>query len=120
MQSDVKHTYIKAVVAYARAWLSIAPCVATRTCGSSDSQRLERAQQAFGSPLDARVRDAMTHVHAKGIFGPADFPKDTVGWLRTCSGRRDQFGRAIPGRSARLEARLGSDAGPAPRQDCGN
>jgi hypothetical protein len=70
--------YIKAVNDYARAWIGIAPCVGTQTCGSSDSSLIERAQHAFGTPLDLRVRDAMAALHAKGIFGPADFPKDTV------------------------------------------
>ena len=116
----VKHYYIKAVVAYARAWLSIAPCVATRSCGSSDSQRLERARQAFGSPLDARVRDAMTHVHAKGIFGPADFPRDTVRLVADLAAD-GAINSAEDTRAFRqVEARLDPDAGPAPRQDCGN
>jgi hypothetical protein len=70
--------YVKAVTDYARAWISIAPCLGTRTCGGSDSPLIERAAHAFGSPLDVRVRDAMAAVHAKGIFGPADFPKETI------------------------------------------
>jgi hypothetical protein len=74
----LKTRYIRAVIDYARAWISIAPCLGTRTCGGSDSPLIDRAAHAFGSPLDLRVRDAMQAVHAKGIFGPADFPKDTV------------------------------------------
>jgi hypothetical protein len=70
--------YVKAATDYARAWISIAPCLGTQTCGSWDSSLTERAHQAFGSPLDLRVRDAMQAVHAKGIFGPADFPKETI------------------------------------------
>jgi len=74
----LKKNYIKAVVAYARAWISIVPCIGTKTCRSSDSPLLDRAAQAFGTPLDIRVREAMRVAHAKAVFGPADFPKDTV------------------------------------------
>jgi len=116
----VKHFYIKAVAAYARARLSIAPCVATRTCGSSDAQKLERARQAFGSPLDVWVRDAMAHIRTKGIFGPADFPKDTVRLVAqfATDGSINSAADAKPFR--RVQARLDPGAGPAPRQDCGN
>jgi len=74
----LKAQYIKAVVAYARAWTSIAPCVAIRSCTNWDSAALDRAQKAFGTPRDHRVRDAMMGVHAKVTFGAADFPKDTT------------------------------------------
>lgn len=74
----LKAQYIKAVVAYARAWTSIAPCVAIRSCTSWDSAKLDRARKAFGTPRDHRVRDAMMKVHAKVTFGTADFPKDTT------------------------------------------
>ena len=39
---------------------------------------MDLAAQAFGSPLDLRVRDAMQKVHARGVFGIGDFPQDTV------------------------------------------
>jgi hypothetical protein len=113
-----KHYYIKAVIAYARAWLSMAPCVATRTCGSSDSQKLERAREAFGSPLDVRVRDAMVHVHAKGGFGPADFPKDTVRLVAELAADGSINSVADTSAFRQVEARLGG--GPAGRQDCRN
>ena len=74
----LKKNYIGAVVAYARAWISIVPCVGTRSCRGADSQALDRAARAFGTPLDIRVREAMRVAHAKAIFGPADFPKDTI------------------------------------------
>jgi hypothetical protein len=118
---QLKRAYIKTVIAYARAWLSIAPCVGTRTCGSSlDSQRLDRAQHAFGSPLDVRVREALARVHAKHIFGPADFPRDTVSLVAEMAADDSINSPADTQEFRRLEARLGSDAGPAPRQDCGN
>ena len=118
--ATVKRYYIKAVVAYARAWLSIAPCVATRSCGSADSQKLERARRAFGSALDLRVRDAMAHVHAKGIFGPADFPKDTVRLVAELAADGSINSAADTRAFRQVEARLNPDAGPASRQDCGN
>lgn len=74
----LKAGYIRAATAYARAWLSISPCVRTRSCGSSDGAKLDRAQKAFGSPLDHRVREAMQRLHQAGIFAPGDFPKDAV------------------------------------------
>lgn len=74
----LKAHYIKAVTDYARAWISIVPCLGTHTWGGSDSRSLDRAAHAFGSPLDLRVRDAMRKVHAKGVLGIGDFPKDTV------------------------------------------
>jgi hypothetical protein len=74
----LKMHYIKAVIDYVRACISIAPCLGTHTCRWSDSPRMDLATRAFGSPLDLRVRDAMQKVHAKGVFGIGDFPQDTV------------------------------------------
>ena len=74
----LKMHYIKVVTDYVRAWISIAPCLGTHTCQWSDSTRMDLAAQAFGSPLDLRVRDAMQKVHARGVFGIGDFPQDTV------------------------------------------
>jgi hypothetical protein len=76
--SVLKASYIEAATAYARAWLSVAPCVGKRTCGSADERKLDLAQKAFGSPLDHRVREAMERLHGAGIFVTADFPKDAV------------------------------------------
>jgi hypothetical protein len=72
----LKTRYIAAVNGYARAWISIVPCLRTRTCGSTDSQKLDRAAQAFGSPLDLRVREAMQRIHRKTVFKLGDFPND--------------------------------------------
>ena len=74
----LKMHYIKVVTDYVRAWISIAPCLGTHTCQWSDSTKMDLAAQAFGSPLDLRVRDAMQKVHARGVFGIGDFPQDTV------------------------------------------
>jgi hypothetical protein len=74
----VKTHYIEAVANYAHAWLSIAPCFGSLTCRQADSKRLDLAQHAFGTPLDARLREAMQQVHAKGIFKHGDFPNETT------------------------------------------
>jgi hypothetical protein len=74
----LKASYVDAATAYARAWLSVAPCVGKLSCGSSDGKQLDRAQKAFGSPLDHRVREAMHRLHAGANFATADFPKDAV------------------------------------------
>lgn len=114
----LKTRYINAVVAYARAWLSIAPCMGARTCGSSDSQKIDRAQQAFGSPLDLRVRDAMESLHAKGIFAPRDFPKDTVRLVAELAADGSINSSADTEAFRRVEAQIGG--GPSRRRlDCG-
>lgn len=74
----LRANYIKAAVAYARARISIAPCVGTLTCSNADSVSLDRARKAFGTPLDARVREAMQAAHARTVFGTGAFPRDTV------------------------------------------
>jgi hypothetical protein len=75
----LRANYIKAAVAYARAWISIVPCMAYETCsGSWERNGTDRAVKAFGTPLDNRVREAMTAVHRKARFGVGDFPKDTI------------------------------------------
>jgi hypothetical protein len=74
----MKAHYIDAATKYARAWLSISPCVGTGTCGSSDNALLDRAQKAFGSPLDHRVREAMVKAHETGALKQGDFPNDAV------------------------------------------
>jgi hypothetical protein len=74
----MKARYIAAATKYARAWLSIAPCVGTQSCGSSDGPRLDRAQQAFGTPLDRQAREAMQKAHETGALKEGDFASDAV------------------------------------------
>jgi hypothetical protein len=77
-----KASYVAAATAYARAWLSIAPCAGTSSCGAAgDSRRIDQAAQAFGSPLDRRVRDAMARAHGTGVLTATDFPPEVVGLL---------------------------------------
>ena len=84
--STLKARYIEAASKYARAWLSIAPCAATHTCGPSDGARLDRAKKAFGSALDHRVREAMQKVHETDIFVEGDFARDVVALVAEMAG----------------------------------
>jgi hypothetical protein len=114
----LKRHYIAAVIAYTRAWISIAPCMAARNCGSSDSRRLDRAQQAFGSPLDVRVREAMASVHAKRIFGPGDFPRDTVRLVADLAADGSINSAADTKEFRRVQAQVDDDGSP-PQSACG-
>jgi len=115
----LKANYIKAVTAYARAWIAIAPCLGTETCRNADSAQLDRGRQAFGSPLDLRVREAMAAVHAKASFGPADFPKDIVHLVANLAADSSINSAEETKEFRRVKAQLGGDEGGARRQDCG-
>jgi hypothetical protein len=73
----IKARYVKAVTDYSRAWLSVVPCLLTR-CSQADGPAIERAIEAFGSPLDHRVREAMEKAHETDALREDDFPKDVV------------------------------------------
>jgi hypothetical protein len=113
----LRANYIKAVIAYTRAWISIVPCLGDHTCRGSDSPLLDRAAHAFGSPLDLRLRDAMQAVHAKGIFGPADFPKDVVHLVATLAADPSVNSAEETKEFRHVSAQFGDT--PA-RQDCGH
>jgi len=77
---QLRASYVTAATAYARAWQSIAPCAADSSCGApGDSHRMDQAAQAFGSPLDLRIRDAMAKAHKTGALTATDFPPDVIG-----------------------------------------
>jgi hypothetical protein len=112
----LRTNYVKAAVAYVRAWIAIVPCLGTQTCRGSDSALLDRGRQAFGSPLDLRVREAMQRVHAKTIFGTADFPKDTVRFVAMLAAD-DSINSAADNRQIRqINAQLSNTD---TRLDCG-
>jgi hypothetical protein len=111
----LRKRYIAAVNSYARAWISIAPCLRTRTCKGSDSPGLDRAAQAFGSPLDFRLREAMQVVHRRGTFQIGDFPNDTVDLVSVLAAD----GSINPRTDLRLR-QLASNAHDATAQDCGH
>jgi hypothetical protein len=74
---SLKARYINAATNYTHAWFSIAPCLAAR-CSSADMPLMDRAAEAFGSPLDHRVRDAMKKAHHTDAIREGDFPKDVA------------------------------------------
>ncbi|HZU88339.1 MAG TPA: hypothetical protein VE993_03700 [Stellaceae bacterium] len=111
----LKASYIKAVVAYARAWISIAPCIGIRSCTSFDVAELDRARQAFGTPLDHRVRDAMQRAHARATFGTGDFPQETARLVADLAAD-DAIDSAPQTRAFR---RVTAQFGNAVRADCG-
>ncbi len=82
----VKARYIAAATKYARAWISIVPCVGTSTCRQSDNARIDLAQKAFGSPADHRMREAMRRGHATGTIAKGDFPDDAARLVATLAG----------------------------------
>jgi hypothetical protein len=113
----LKKNYIKAVVAYARAWISIVPCIGTQTCRNADSPLLERAQHAFGTPLDLRVREAMRSAHARAAFGTGDFPKDTVNLVANLAADGAINSARVSQEFRRVSSQLDDDSA---RQDCGH
>ena len=115
----MRANYIKAVVAYTRAWISIVPCLGTQICRGSKSALLDRAAQAFGTPLDLRVRDAMQQAHAKAIFGTRDFPKDTVHLVATLAADGSINAVDETKEFRHVQARFGETYS-ATRQDCGH
>jgi|HubBroStandDraft_6_1064221.scaffolds.fasta_scaffold28651_2 hypothetical protein len=118
----MRRLYVEAATQYARAWLSIVPCLRTSTCGSSDGRRLDRAREAFGSPLDHRVRDAMQRVHSIGALARSDFPADVVGFVAQLAADPLMNPRADPTiRAATLEMRESIAAAEGrPPANCGN
>lgn len=70
--------YIGAAMDYAHAWLAMAPCVASNSCSDANSAELDRAQKAFGTPLDRRVQEAMALAHAARNIKASDLAPDTV------------------------------------------
>jgi hypothetical protein len=128
-----KH-YIEAANNYARAWISIVPCIRSQTCSQSDSKRLDLAANAFGTPMDHRVREAMRALHAKHIFKLGDFPNDTAffvaelaadGTINPRVQRAKVFGPASAENGARarpsfedIEAQIDDDPQP-PQHVCG-
>lgn len=72
----LRDQYIAAATKYARAWLSISPCL--QRCNSKELARLELAQKAFGTPFDKTVRELMRRIHDTDTIRPDDFGKDVV------------------------------------------
>jgi hypothetical protein len=112
----LKKHYIEAANNYARAWLSIVPCIRSQTCTQSDSKRLDLAAKAFGTPMDDRVREAMRTLHDKHIFKLGDFPNDTAFFVAELASDGTINPRAQ--RFAEIEAKFDDDPEPS-QQACG-
>jgi hypothetical protein len=72
----LRDQYIAAATKYARAWLSISPCL--QRCNSNELAKLELAQKAFGTPFDKSVREVMRNIHDTDTIRQGDFGKDVV------------------------------------------
>jgi hypothetical protein len=113
----LRANYIKSVVAYARARISIAPCLGTLTCSNADSALLDRARKAFGTPFDTRVREAMQAAHARTVFGTGAFPRDTVRMIAEMAADPSINSDADTKEFRRISAQLGDTD---TRPDCGD
>ena len=72
----LRDQYIAAATNYARAWLSIAPCL--QKCGAKERAQMELAIKAFNTPFDKTVRDLMRQVHNTDTIREGDFGQDVV------------------------------------------
>ena len=75
---DLRNQYIAAATKYARAQLSIAPCLARYTCNERNEAQLDLLQKAFKTRFDETVRDLMMEVHGSGTILEGDFGQDVV------------------------------------------
>ena len=74
--------YVAAATKYARAHLSIAPCLQRNTCNSKkEYAQLELVWKAFKTPFDDTVTDLMRDVHGSGAIREGDFGQDVVVWV---------------------------------------
>jgi hypothetical protein len=63
---ELKRQYFEAAAAYARAFVTLGGCPNYPSCAPDDAL-MERANQIFRSPADARVKRAIDKVHKMGI-----------------------------------------------------
>lgn len=75
---ELRNQYIAAATKYARAQLSIAPCLARQTCNERNEAQLDLLQKAFKTRFDETVRDLMYDVHRTGTILDGDFGEDVV------------------------------------------
>lgn len=101
-RAGYKFRYVQAATDYAEAWLKLAPCVAKNTCSNATSAQLDRAQKAFGTSVDRKVRTAMTDVHMTGEIQGSDFPPSTISLMASLAS--DPSLMSASPDAARLEA----------------
>ena len=76
--------YVAAATKYARAHLSIAPCLERANCNSKkEVAQLELVWKAFKTPFDDTVTDLMREVHGSGAIREGDFGQDVIVWVAT-------------------------------------
>jgi hypothetical protein len=80
----LRDQYIVAATKYARAWLSISPCL--DRCSSKELAQMELARKAFNTPLDQTARDLMRRVHDTDTIRDGDFGQDVVVKVAQMSG----------------------------------
>ncbi len=80
----LRDQYIAAATKYARAWLSISPCL--QRCDSKALAKLELAQKAFGTPFDKTVFELMRRIHDTDTIREGDFGQDVVVTVARMSG----------------------------------
>jgi len=88
---ELKRKYFEAVNAYARAFVVLGGCPNFPHCRDNDAA-MEKAKKVFHSPVDGRVREAMSSVHDMGI-GIQDYPgplKIAIDHLSGSSGRGNE------------------------------
>lgn len=69
--STIRENLVKALTAYSKAWAEKSGCGAY-TCGGS--ARVELAAQLFSTPLDLKVREAVSEAFQQGGITIEDFP----------------------------------------------
>jgi len=119
---EFRKQYIEAVLAYARAFVVLGGCPNFPMCRDNDAA-MTQARKVFGSPADARVRDAMRSVHEMG-FRLKDYPGPlamAIDHLSGSSGRGDgQFSCAAveaPAPRRAEEHRASDEPLPPPRRE---
>jgi hypothetical protein len=86
---ELKRQYLEAAAAYARAFVTLGGCPSYPSCAPDDAL-MERANQIFRSPADARVKRAIDKVHKMGI-STKDYPDKLGPAVRHLSGSGFSF-----------------------------
>jgi hypothetical protein len=107
----LKTQYLDAAAAYARAFVTLGGCPNYPSCIPDDAA-MERANQIFRSPADARVKRAITAVHRMGI-SVKDYPGRIGSAVAHLGGPADNFGEPFSCTSPQARAAKPLDDSPA-------
>jgi hypothetical protein len=83
---SLKREFLTAALAYGRAFRLAMGCQNDQVCMTDDARR-EQAIQAFGSPYDKRVKQAIAAVHRMGGVVRNDYPDKFGSLLATMAGQ---------------------------------